>query len=143
MSLRDLHNSINVKRAISPAAATIDNTAWTTQILDRAGYGVAELLIATGSLADADATFTVTIAESDASNMSGSNAVAAADLLGTTTLASFDFSADDKVFKLGYIGSKRYIQATITPANNTGNAFVAAIWVLGAPSVMPTANPPA
>jgi hypothetical protein len=38
-------------------------------------------------------------------------------------------------------GGKRYKRVTITPANNTGNVFVAAVWVTK-PPLTPTPNPP-
>lgn len=57
--------------------------------------------------------------------------------------ASFLFSDDDKVFKIGLGTSKRYALVTVTPAANTGNAFVAGVWILGHPRNAPTSNPPA
>lgn len=141
--MRDMMTCCTPKRVISPAAATTDNTAWVGQIIDIQGYDSLTYLIETGSLADADATFTVLLEESDASDMSGAAAVADVDLLGTEALASFTFADDNKCFKLGYVGNKRYTRLTVTPANNSGNAFVAAIALLGHPAQRPTANPPA
>lgn len=138
----DLANNINLKRGISPAAAITDNTALVTQILDVQGLRSAALAIATGSLADADATFTVLVEHSDASNMAGAEAVPDDELNGTEAAASFTFTNDDSCFKIGYRGSKRYVRATITPANNTGNVFVAAIWITE-PLNCPAVNPPA
>jgi hypothetical protein len=135
----ELHDNLKFSRAISPAAATTDNTAWVSQILDTANYSQNELAILTGSLADADATFTVLMEESDASDMTGAASVADADLLGTESAAGFTFADDNSTKKIGYKGSKRYIRATITPANNTGNAFVCAIWVQGGARVAPIA----
>jgi hypothetical protein len=74
--------------------------------------------------------------------MSGANAVADIDMIGTEALASFTFADDAECRKLGYIGSKSYIRATITPAANAGNLFVAGMWVQGHPASAPTANPP-
>lgn len=142
MPVRDLHNNVNARVAIAPAAPITDGTVLTTTILDTLGFESAELLISTGTLADADATFAVVLNESDDSGMAGSNAVATTDMLGTLALASFTFAQDGAVLKLGYVGSKRYIQATVTPTNNTGSAPIAAIWVLGHPALVPTANPP-
>jgi hypothetical protein len=51
-------------------------------------------------------------------------------------------SADNLIKKIGYIGGKRYVQATITPTNNTGNVFLAALWILGKNNMRPTPNPP-
>lgn len=140
--MRDLHNNVHVKRVLSPASVA-DNTAQVGQIIDRQGYESLEYIIATGSLGDADATFTVLLEEGDAANLSDAAAVADADLLGTEALASFIFSDDDKVFKLGYKGYKRYTRLTITPAANASAALLSAVAVLGDPSVAPTSNPPA
>ncbi len=132
--MRDLHNSIDVRRVLSPlATAIVDNTAQVGQIVDHQGYDSAEYIIATGNLADLDATFAVTMDEGNAANLSDATAVAAADLVGTYTAAGFIFSDDDKVKKLGYIGSKRYTRLTITPALNTGAAPLAAVCVLSNP----------
>lgn len=142
MPVRDLHNNVNFRIASAPVAPTTDNTVYTTTILNTLGFESAELVILTGILADADATFTVALNESNDSGMAGSNVVAATDMLGTTALASFTFANDSSVFKLGYVGTKQYIQATITPANNTGSVPLAAVWVMGHPAYVPTANPP-
>ncbi len=140
--MRDLHNNIAPKRVLSPASVA-DNTAQVGQIIDRQGFHSLEYVILTGSLADADATFTVLLEEGDASNLSDAAAVADADLIGTEALASFTFAADDKVFKLGYNGNKRYTRLTITPAANASAALLAAVAILGDPMISPTANPPA
>lgn len=144
MAKFDLHNSIAPKRGYSPvAAAQTDNTAMVSEIVDTRGYGSVEYLILTGSLADADATFTVLVEDGDASNLSDAAAVVDAELLGTEALAGFTYADDNKVFKIGYIGNKRYVRVTVTPANNTGAACVAGAWLLGHASIAPTANPPA
>lgn len=125
----DLHNQLKVSRAISPSAAVTDNTASVSQILDTANFRQNELVISTGSLADADATFTVLVQHGDAANLSDAADVPDDQLLGTEAQAAFTFAHDDQTRKIGYAGSKRYIRATITPANNSGNAFVSAVWV--------------
>lgn len=137
---RDLHNNISQKRAISPVVVT-DNTAQVSQIIDRSGYDALEFVVATGTLADADATFTVLVEDGHASDLSDNAAVDDKFLLGTEALASFDFSKDDATFRIGYTGYKRYVRLTITPANNIGNAPLAAVALLGGPKVAPTANP--
>jgi len=106
------------------------------------GVGALVFAVATGSLADADATFVVLVQESDDSGMSGATDVADADLLGTEALASFTFASDDKCFKVGYKGSKRYVTCTITPANNAAAALLCII-AITVPRIKPTANPPA
>lgn len=140
--MHDLHNRIHVARAISPVSVA-DNTAQVSQIIDRKGFESIEFVILTGSLADADATFTVLVEDGDDSSLTDAAAVADAQLLGTEADASFLFSDDNKCFKIGYVGYKRYVRLTITPAANTSAALLAAVAVLGSPSNAPTSNPPA
>ena len=129
--MKDLHNNIQVLSVIDPYDHGTGDTAKTGEIIDIQGGNYLEYIIQTGSLADADATFTVLLEESDASDMTGSNAVADADLLGTEAGASFIFSDDNKIAKIGYVGSKRYTRLTITPANNTGACLLSACAVKG------------
>jgi hypothetical protein len=140
--MRDAANRMNPKPVIAPVVVT-DNTAQVGAIIDKQGSDALTYIINTGTIADADATFTVLLEESAASNMAGATTVAAKDLLGTLALASFLFSDDGKCFKLGYIGSMRYTRLTITPGANTGNAPISAIAILGSAALGPTSNPPA
>ncbi len=136
--MKDMHNNIQVKRAISPLNAGSGDTAIVSQIIDRAGYDALEFLIATGSLADANATFTVLVEDGDDSDLVDDGAaVADAYLLGTEATASFAFGDDDEVRKIGYLGSKRYVRLTITPSGNTGDVYVSAVAVLGHPAGSP------
>ncbi len=133
----DLHSYIKPIRAISPVSVA-DNTAAVSQIIDMKGFGSLEFVIAAGSLADADATFTVLVEHGDVSTLSDAAAVPDAFLLGTEADASFDFSADDSVRKIGYAGNKRYVRLTITPASNASAALIAAVAILGHPAMLPT-----
>lgn len=143
----DLHNNIKASRGISPAAAVTDNTAFVSQILDTAGFDSAEFVGQLGAVADADVTFTVLVEHGDAANLSDAAAVADEHLLGTeagtvtagaaVSGAAPGFADDNKTFKIGYVGPKRYVRVTITPANNSGNIFLAGIWLQGHPRVKP------
>lgn len=135
--MNNLHHDVKYSRALSPAVATTNDTAFVSEILDTANFKVNEVVILTGSLADANATFTALLEEGDVSNLSDNAAVGDGDLLGTEALASFTFAADNSVKKLGYIGSKRYIRLTVTPSGNTGDAYVAAVWAQGGARVAP------
>ena len=141
--MRDLISNLHLKRAIAPAAAVSDNTAFVSQIIDVQGYDSLTFAILAGSLADADATFTTLVEHGDAANLSDAAAVADADLVGTEALASFTFADDNKVFKIGYRGLKRYVRLTITPANNSGASYIAALAILDHAAYQPAANPPA
>lgn len=137
--MKDLMNCINVKRVLSPVSVA-DNTAQVGQVIDGQNAASLTYIIATGSLGDAGAEFTALLEECDTSGGTYT-AVADADLLGTEALASFIQSDDDKCFKLGYIGKKRYTRLTITPTNNATAALIAAVAILR-PGLLPAANPP-
>lgn len=137
--MRDITNNLHVARAISPVAVS-DNTAQVSQVFDCRDYDGVMLAIATAGLVDADATFTVLMEESDVQG-SGYTAVADDYLNVLEATASFTFAEDDKVRKIGYTGIKRYLRATITPANNASAATLSAVWIARALR-RPTASQP-
>lgn len=137
MKILDLHNKLEFRRAISPVSVG-DNTAQVSQIIDRQGFSGLEFVLALGSIADADATFTVLVEHGDASDLTGGAAVDDVDLLGTEILAGFKFDSDDSTRKIGYAGNKRYVRLTVTPASNASAALVSAIAVLGGAADAPT-----
>jgi hypothetical protein len=124
---------------IVPAAnANLGTTPLVGAIVDRLGYESLTYGIVTGTLSDVDATYTVSLEESDAANMDGANAVADADLIGTEAAAGFTYANDGVTRKLGYVGNKRYTRLTITPAAaDSGNTPVAAIAILSGAHVRP------
>lgn len=134
--LRDLYSNLKVINAT--VAAPTDNTAIASPIVDTRDYDEVLFVVATGTLADADATFTAVMAESANSNMSSSNSVADDDMIGLETGVSFTFAEDNFEAKIGYIGNQRYVQLTITPANNASGAPVT-ILALGVPRRFPAA----
>jgi len=136
--MRDLHNNVEVRRAISPVSVA-DNTAQVSQIIDMQGFRSLEFAIAIGSVADADATFAVLVEDGDNSGLSDAAAVSDDNLLGTEATAGFQFDDDDETRKIGYRGTKRYVRLTITPAANASAALMSAVAVLGHPENGPTA----
>lgn len=139
--MKDTLSIIHPLRCISPVSVA-DNTAQVGQIIDRQGFESVTYIIATGSIADADATFTVLLEDGDAANLSDAAAVASPNLLGTAALAGFQFDDDNETRKIGYVGGKRYTRLTITPAANASAAVICAVAILGHPDKAATANPP-
>ena len=139
--MRDMMNSIHTVVALAPVVVA-DNTAQVCAIIDTQGYDSLTYVIGTGTIADADATFAVTMDHGDAANLSGGGAVAASDLVGTLALAGFTFADDGETRKIGYVGTRRYNRLTITPSNNAGNAPLTVIAILSKARIEPTANPP-
>jgi hypothetical protein len=142
--MRDALTAKQIKRVLSPAVQSDANTALVGQVIDHQGFDSATYIILTGGLTDATATFAVKLEESDDSGMSGANEVADGDMVSQTrgtaaeTAAAFDFSNDNEVRSLGYIGTKRYTRLTITPSgNDDGDINLAAVCVLELPAHQP------
>jgi hypothetical protein len=136
----DLHSNLKFVTALAPVAAVTNNTAFVSAILDTANFAANELLIQLGALTDANATFVVLIEDGDTPTLTDNAEVANEFLLGTEVLASFDYGDDNETRKIGYIGPKRYLRATITPSgNDSGNIFLSATWIQGHPHKAPQA----
>jgi len=137
--MRDLTSGLQLAGA--EVVTVSDTTAVVSPIVDMQGADGLVFLIGAGTLADADATFTVLVEEGDVSNLSDAAAVADVDLNGTEALAGFQFDDDDEGRKIGYAGSKRYVRCTVTPVANTGSAPLAIIPVKGMLTNQPGSNP--
>jgi alkyl hydroperoxide reductase subunit AhpF len=141
--IRDLFNRIKVVQLFPPVAAVTDNTAQVSAIIDRQGFESLVYVLEFGTQSDADAVFSVKIEEGDNSALSDAANVAAAQLQADTATGAVldatpaalhqfaaDFSNDNVSVKIGYLGGKRYTRVTLTPANNTGNFFLAGSAIL-------------
>ncbi len=91
--MRDFTNNLHPIRAISPVSVA-DDTAEVGQIIDRQGFDGLTFIIATGSLADTNATFAVLVEDGDDSGLSDNAAVADANLLGTEAPDSSQIPAE-------------------------------------------------
>lgn len=137
---QDLHNAIEGRISTAVIRQTNSSSAVVGSIIDTQGFNSLEYFIITGALTDTNATFAVTMDEGNASNLSDATAVASTDLLGTLAGASFTFSDDNAVKKVGYKGVKRYVRLTVTPTgNDAGNLDLAVLAVLGNATDQPTA----
>ena len=144
--MHDHLSEITVKRVIDADEGAGDNVAKVGQIIDHQGYEGATYIIVTGTIADADATFTVLLDEGDTATLTDAAAVADANMISQSsaapeTAAAFNFGDDNEVRTLGYIGSKRYTRLTLTPAANTGAWDIAACCVLSHRRALPFAQP--
>jgi hypothetical protein len=129
MTAIDLYHNVDVAQSIVPGTY---KTAQPGAAVDLKDYHSATVAIDVGVWTDGTHTFEVQ--ESDAAG-SGFGAVAAADLLGTEPVV--DGAADDaQVYKIGYLGSKRYIKVVTTENGATGCAYGASV-IRGTPRVAP------
>lgn len=137
--MRDLFNKVKLKRLISPQNET-GTTALVSQIIDRQGFEAVLFALLTGSLADSNATFAVLVEHGDDSALGDAAAVSDEDLFGTEALAGFQYDDDNECRKIGYKGTKRYLRVTVTPAGNSGDAYIAGVAILGSADIQPQSD---
>lgn len=125
MHAHDLHSKIKVQRGISPVAVGTTGTGQTGKVIDRLGFGGLEFVIGYGAITATGAVFTVTVKEGDATGSLTS--VADDDLVGTESEAGLAaanprVSGTSKLVskKIGYKGSKRYVQVNIKSTATAG-----------------------
>lgn len=145
MKSNDLHSNIKQSLAIIPAAIGANATK-TGLIIDRQGYGGVEFVIDYGSVTTTGTIVTAVMKEGDVTGTLTS--VADADLLGTEALASLlaatprTAGTTKEVSKrVGYKGTKRYVQLSLVQTGVTSVGAVSATALLFNPSLVPTSNP--
>jgi hypothetical protein len=143
--MRDQLSNLQIKRGADPVVIT-DNTPVVSQIIDLQGFNSLTFAIDMGTLSDADTVITALLEESADSAMAGANTVADVDMVSETygtaplTAAGFTFASDNQVRSVGYVGAKRYVRLTLTPANNTGNIPVSIMALLGRANLLPVTH---
>lgn len=144
MENNDLHSNIKQIQAIIPAAIGANATK-TGAIIDRQGFGGVEFLVSYGSVTTTGTEVTLVAKEGDVTGTLTS--VADADLLGTEALASLAAGArvagtgKEVSKRLGYKGTKRYVQLNAVQTGVTSVGCVSAVAVMFSPSIAPISNP--
>lgn len=139
MLRKDLHNNLALKNALHCRAIS-SSTTTTGVILDLQGYDAVEFLMQMGDWTDG--TYTPSIVEGNAANLSDGVAVSDANnLFGTYAACATALNADDTVARLGYrVGKFRYIRLDIVSATvTTGTAEFGALAILSNADQMPVA----
>lgn len=115
--MRDIISNFGAVQAIAPAvqAAAADGIT-----IDTLGFGSVGFVINTGAIVGAG-DFGIKVQESDASG-SGFTDAAASAVQGTVP-ATLEAAS---VYKLGYVGFKRYVRLSLTKAGGTSIALGAA-----------------
>jgi hypothetical protein len=137
--MKDLYNNIDLKAVIDPIVGA-NASAPAEVVVDLAGCNAAVFGIyigLEGSTLDGSNywTWTMTHADDDGTGVAGSyTSVAAADVQGVTpasgVILTVDSPAEDNtLYKIGYIGGKRFVK--ITPAEvGTGPNLPQAVFVI-------------
>lgn len=140
----DLHNNIKVVCSISPVAIGTTGTGKTGKIVDRAGYEAVEFELSYGAITAPNAAFTPVLKEGDATGSMTS--IADADLIGTEALAvpgtgtRTSGSTMNVTKRVGYKGTKRYVQVAKLSSTVTAGTPVGANVILGNPRTAPVAT---
>ncbi len=135
-----LRDSLSLMALIA-AIAPVDETGTTplvSAIVDCSDIDSLTFAIQSGVLADAGATWTTLLEHGDDAALADAAAVPDAQLVSTEALASFTQANDGVVKKLGYIGNKRYVRLTITPAGNAASGPFAVL-AITSPRRLPAA----
>lgn len=145
MKTNDLHDNVKQTLAIIPAAIGANATK-TGAIIDRQGYGGVEFIVNYGSVTTTGTVVTLVMKEGDVTGTLTS--VADADMLGTETLASLlaatprtAGTTKEVAKRVGYKGTKRYVQLIAVQTGATSVGCVSATAILFSPSLAPISNP--
>ncbi|MGE0754582.1 MAG: hypothetical protein AB7L92_05420 [Alphaproteobacteria bacterium] len=118
--MRDIYHNIKVTQHVTPVVAT---STQTSSAIDLQGYNSANIVFAVGQSGDTlsgGVYWTLKLQESDTD--SGYTDVAASDISsGAATVVVDDPAEDDAAYSLGYIGTKRYVKAVVTPTGSHSN----------------------
>jgi hypothetical protein len=128
MPTREFVHSVAAKQLLADATVT---TPQTTATLDTQNYDSATFLIRAGATAPAPTSIVMNESDDDSTY----TPVAAAEIIGTADVANWAVS---KTLRLGYVGTKRYVQLVITP---NGSTIVGVTGLLGLPDQFTPPNP--
>lgn len=131
MMNKDMHSHIKVVAAIAPAVKT---DAETGGAVDRQGFRSAEIIVNTGALAGAG-DFGFKLQHADTTETGDFVDVPAADLLGVAPAAAM---AANSVYRVGYVGARRYIRVATIDNGGTSLA-IGAVAILGDANISPVA----
>lgn len=129
--MRDLKNNLGPVQSLAPAARTASANGTGADLL---GFNSAMVMVDVGAWTDGSHSFAVEESDDDSTY----TAVADADLIGTEPVVDAA-DEDNQIYKVSYIGTKRYIRAAVTVATATTGAVYGASIVRGHPHSKPVA----
>jgi hypothetical protein len=157
MPTRDLHSHIKAVLHVAAQAITATNTPSTG--VDLAGFDSAEFLISLGTISNIAGSptpsWTFKLQDSDTSNASFVDVTDASLVLvgsaktpvtapdsSTGVFLTVDAASEDAaVYRVGYVGKKRYVRVVATAsAEAPGSTPYSVIAILGNPALKPTAD---
>ncbi|MGW0169555.1 hypothetical protein ACWDWT_30920 [Streptomyces sp. NPDC003343] len=137
---RSVYNHVRAKASLAIAArtASTNGAAVDRQLSGASGsnewFASAMLVVHTGAITDGTHAITLEVSDDNSSWA----AAPAADLQGS--LPSIASTDDDKLYEVGYIGTKRYLRAVTTPTGTTTGGVYGATILLGFPNTLPVSR---
>ena len=134
---RSVYNHVRAKASLAIAARTTATNGTAVDRMLSGASGANEwhqsvmLLVHTGTITDGTHVITLEVSDDNSSWA----AAATGDVQGTLpTIAATD---DDKLYEVGYTGTKRYLRAVTTPSGTTSGGVYGAVILLGFPNTLP------
>lgn len=127
MTTRDIHNTLFPIIGLVFALINSDTTT-VGIIIDTAespGYNSLEFLFLSATITDG--TYTPLIEHGDDPALSDAAPVPDNQLVGTEAAAAFVAADDDKVKRIGYVGNKRFVRASLVSIGTTAGGNLGAI----------------
>lgn len=148
--MKDLYSKITAVNVVSPVVGSNGSAPAAVSDVDLAGYNSALILFSLGLESGTLSgslywTLKLEHADDDGTGAAGSYAdVAAKDVLGVTPasgiICTVDAPAEDeKVYKIGYVGGKRFLKFTIAETGTPSGCPMTIILLKGAPQDAPAA----
>lgn len=137
MAQNDNYHDLKVVQACAPQAVSADKTG---DAIDLLGFDSVLVELSVGVVTDG--VYAFELQESDTTTAGDFTAVADGDLIGTekTGIATGAGNGGSAIYKLGYIGNKRYIRYKITETSAGSTGMLAAVTaILGNPAHAPVA----
>ena len=120
--MRDIYHNVLATQVLSPVVST---TTKTSSTIDLQGHNGLSVVFALGLSADTLSVslyWTLSLQHSDTD--SGYSAVASTDCnSGVNSITVNGTTLDRQAYSLGYIGSKRYVQAVATPTGSVSSGM--------------------
>lgn len=154
MSTRDLHSNV---KAVSHIIENVSTTQTPTNGVDLKGFDSAEFVIHVGTVTNIanspqpswafklqdsadDSTF-ADVTDSNFVLVGSAQSPLAAPNSSTGVFLTIDAAAeDDKIYRVGYVGPKRYVRVVATAANTPGGTPLSVAAILGHAGQTPTAD---
>lgn len=153
MAERSMHASV---KAVHHSTTTATTTVTPAAGVDTKGFGSVEFLVSVGAITNIGnspvPSWAFKLQESDASGsgftdvtsetVSGSSAspAGAPNSSSGVFVTVGDAAHDDGTYRIGYVGTKRYVRCVATAADTPGATPISMVALLGHPHQAPTAD---